>query len=43
MLIVPVTVSHLLFAAILWGLCRIAFGKAVEENYRQLPQRTGPI
>lgn len=39
-LIVPATVSHLLFAAILWSLCRIAFGNAVEENYREWQQRT---
>ena len=39
-LIIPATVSHLLFAAILWGLCRIAFGNAVEENYSASQQRT---
>jgi hypothetical protein len=29
MLILPVTVSHLLFAVILWGLARLAFGRFV--------------
>ncbi len=31
-LIVPVTVSHLLFAAILWGLCRLAFGPSIDQQ-----------
>jgi hypothetical protein len=39
-LIVPATVSHLLFAAILWGLCRIAFSDPVEANYPGSQQRT---
>ncbi len=31
-LIVPVTVSHLLFAVILWGLCRLVFGQALAQG-----------
>jgi hypothetical protein len=38
-LILPVTVSHLLFALILWGLCRLAFGQSVEPGHSQPQQR----
>jgi hypothetical protein len=31
-LIVAATVSHLLFAAILWGLARLAFGQALSQQ-----------
>ena len=34
-LIIPVTVSHALFAAILWGLARIAFGQALPRQGAQ--------
>ena len=39
-LIVPATVSHLLFAVILWGLCRLAFGQSVEPGHSQPHART---
>jgi hypothetical protein len=31
-LIAPVTVSHILFALILWGLCRAAFGESASRS-----------
>ena len=34
-LIIPVTVSHLLFAMILWGLSRILFGQTVQRGRSQ--------
>ena len=34
-LIVPATVSHLLFAVILWGLCRIAFARSIDREQSQ--------
>ncbi len=34
-LMVPVTVSHLLFAAILWGLTRLLFGQGVRPAQSQ--------
>jgi hypothetical protein len=37
-LILPATVSHLLFALILWGLCRLAFGQSLERGHSQ-PQQ----
>lgn len=39
MLILPATVSHLLFAMILWGLCRLAFGQSPERGHSQPQQR----
>jgi hypothetical protein len=38
-LIAPVTASHLLFAVILWGLCRIAFGNSAAEGYSKRQQQ----
>lgn len=38
-LIIPVTVSHLLFALILWGLCRLAFGQSPEQQHPELRAR----
>jgi hypothetical protein len=34
-LIVPAMVSHLLFAVILWGLCRLAFGQSLQRGKSQ--------
>jgi hypothetical protein len=31
-LIVPATVSHVLFAVILWGLCRLVFGQTLAQG-----------
>jgi magnesium-transporting ATPase (P-type) len=38
-LILPATVSHLLFALILWSLCRLAFGQSLERGHSQPQQR----
>lgn len=32
-LILPATASHLLFALILWGLCRLVFGQSPERGH----------
>jgi hypothetical protein len=39
-LIVPATISHLLFALILWGLCRLAFRQSLEPQTSQTRART---
>jgi hypothetical protein len=38
-LIIPATVSHLVFAVVLWGLCRMAFGRSARPDQSQAPVR----